>query len=100
MKHLDRLYICKHPGIVPDTELLLKIIFHFLFNTIIYIYIYTYIYTHIYICSLFLLVLGLHCCMGFSLVVVSEGYSSLGYTGFSLQWLLLWSIGSQAHRLQ
>ena len=49
MKHLDRLYICKHPGIVPDTELLLKIIFHFLFNTIIYIYIYIHIYTHTYI---------------------------------------------------
>ena len=32
---------------------------------------------------------------GFSLVSVSEGYSSLQYVGFSLQQLLLWSMGSR-----
>ena len=37
---------------------------------------------------------------GLSLVVASGGYSSLWYTGFSLQWLLLWSMGARAHRLQ
>ena len=37
---------------------------------------------------------------GLSLVSLSNGYSSLGYMGFSLQWLLLrWSIGSRAGRL-
>ena len=34
-------------------------------------------------------VLGLRCCEGFSLAVVSGGYSLLWYVGFSLQWLLL-----------
>ena len=35
-------------------------------------------------------------CMGFSLVAVSRGYSSLQCTGFSLQWLLLLrSMGSR-----
>ena len=39
--------------------------------------------------------LGLHCCSGFSLVVVG-GYFSLQCTGFSLQWfLLLQSTGSR-----
>ena len=33
--------------------------------------------------------LGLHCWVGFSLVVMSEGYASLQYAGFSLQSLLL-----------
>ena len=38
------------------------------------IYIYAHIYTHIYIyINLFLAVLGLHCCSGFSLVVTSGG---------------------------
>ena len=32
---------------------------------------------------------------GLSLVSVSEGYSLLWSMGFSLQWLLLWSIGSR-----
>ena len=40
--------------------------------------------------------LGLHCCVGFSLVVVSRGYSSL-CVGFSLQWSFLWSTGSRVH---
>ena len=39
--------------------------------------------------KLFLAVLGLHSCEGFSLVVVSEGYSSLWWVSFSLQWLPL-----------
>ena len=39
---------------------------------------------------LFLAVLGLGCCEGFSLVVASRTHSSLQCTGFSLQWLLLW----------
>ena len=37
------------------------------------------------------------CCMGFSLVAVSSGYSSLQHVGFSLLWLLLFgSTGSRA----
>ena len=37
---------------------------------------------------------------GLFLVSLSNGYSSLGYMGFSLQWLLLrWSTGSRAGRL-
>ena len=38
---------------------------------------------------LFLAVLGLHCCTGFSLVAASGGYSSWRCVGFSLWWLLL-----------
>ena len=46
---------------------------------------------------LFLAVLGLQCCTGFSLIVASWGYSLLWCAGFSLQWLLwLWSTGSRA----
>ena len=38
---------------------------------------------------------------GLSLAVVSWGYSSLWYAGFSLRrLLLLWSMGSRVHRLQ
>ena len=40
-------------------------------------------------------VMGLHFCMGFSLVLVRWGYSSLPCTGFSLWWLLLWSMSSR-----
>ena len=32
---------------------------------------------------------------GLSLVVASGGYSLLWCAGFSLQWLLLWSVGSR-----
>ena len=39
--------------------------------------------------KLLLAVLGLHSCEGFSVVVVSEGYSSLWWVSFSLQWLPL-----------
>ena len=57
----------------------------------------------LFIC-LFLAVLGLCCCLGFSLVSVSRGYSSLWYRGYSLvaQWwlLLLWGTGSRVRRLQ
>ena len=43
----------------------------------------------------FLAVLGLHCCEGFSLVVVSQDNSLLLCWGFSLWWLLLFqSTGS------
>ena len=37
--------------------------------------------------------LGLHCYLGFSLVVASKGYSWFHCVGFSLRWLLLWSTG-------
>ena len=55
------------------------------------------IFLKIYLCVyLFLAALGLRCCVGFSLVVASRGYSSLWCTGFSLRWLLLlWSTGSR-----
>ena len=55
---------------------------------------------------LFLAVLGLHCCAGFSLVVASRGYLlavatlSLWRMRFSLWWLSLFgSMGSRAYRL-
>ena len=44
---------------------------------------------------LFLAVLGLCCCTGFSLVAASRGYCLLWCTSFLSQWLLLfWSSGS------
>uniref|UniRef100_A0AC11ENG1 Uncharacterized protein n=2 Tax=Ovis aries TaxID=9940 RepID=A0AC11ENG1_SHEEP len=43
---------------------------------------------------LFLAGLGLFCCMSFSPAAARRGYSFLRCTGFSLQWLLLWSTGS------
>ena len=49
---------------------------------------------------LILLVLGLCCCAGFSLIAESGGYSLLPCAGFSLWWLLLWSPGSSAHGCQ
>ena len=50
---------------------------------------------------LFLTVLGLHSCLGFSVAAVIRGYSSLSDAGFSLQWLLLLrSTGSGALGLQ
>ena len=42
---------------------------------------------------LFLAVLGLRCCKGFSLLAASTGYSLVGCMGFSLRWLLLWRTG-------
>ena len=43
----------------------------------------------------------IHCCLRFSLVVESRGYSLLQFEGFSLWWLLLlWSTGSRVHGLQ
>ena len=48
---------------------------------------------------LFLAVLCLRCCVGFSLVVVSRGYPSLQWGSFSLQWLLLQSTGSRSRGL-
>ena len=58
-------------------------------------------YLHLFLCYingigfyLFMAVLGLHCCAGFSLVVVSGGL-------LSLLWLLLvWSTGSRTVGLQ
>ena len=52
----------------------------------------------VYFCFLilfiyFLVVLCLCCCSAFSLVVESEGYSLVA--GFSLQWLLLLSMGAR-----
>ena len=43
----------------------------------------------IYFIYLFLAALVLRCCVRLSLVVASEGYSSLRCAGFLLQWLLL-----------
>ena len=54
-----------------------------------------------YFIYIFLAVLGLISCSGFSLVVVSRGYSLVAVKGFSLQWfLLLQSTGSRARGLQ
>ena len=39
--------------------------------------------------------LGPLCCLGFSLVSESGGYSSSWYVDFSLPWHLLWSAGSR-----
>ena len=44
---------------------------------------------------LFLVVLSLCCCTGFSLVAGSGGYLLVQCMGFSLQWFLLWSSGSR-----
>ena len=50
---------------------------------------------------LFLVVLGLRCYEGFSLVAMSGGYSLVALCGFSLRWLLLlWSMGSRVLGLQ
>ena len=40
--------------------------------------------------------LGLHCCVGFSLVAMSKGCSLVWCVGFSVQWLLSCSMGSAA----
>ena len=46
--------------------------------------------------SLFLAVLLLRCCLGFSLIVVSGSCSQMRCTGFSVRWLpLLWGTGSR-----
>ena len=45
--------------------------------------------------NLFLAVLGLCRCAGFSLVVVSGGHSAI-----AVPWPLWWSTGSRAHGLQ
>ena len=53
-------------------------------------------YKFLFLFILFLAVLGLRCCVQFSLVAASRGYSSLWCTSFSLRWLLLlWSTGSR-----
>ena len=50
--------------------------------------------------KVFLVLLGLHCCTGFSLDVVNGGYSLL-CVGFSFSWLLLLqSAGCRARGLQ
>ena len=58
------------------------------------------VYLHIFIVSfiyLFLTVLGLCCCAGFSLVAASQATLQLQCTGFSLWWLLLlWNMGARA----
>ena len=49
----------------------------------------------------FLAVLGLHCCVGFSLVAASGGYSSCDAGVFLLRWpFSLWSVGSRVRGLQ
>ena len=47
-----------------------------------------------FIIYLFLAVLGLRCCSGFSLVAASGVHSSRRSTGFSLRWLLLRRTGA------
>ena len=47
-----------------------------------------YLFIYLFIHS-FLSVLGLHCCMGLSLVVVMEATPELWCVSFSLQWLVL-----------
>ena len=51
-----------------------------------------------YKCIYFWLCLVFVAARGLSLVVASEGYSSLWCAGFSLQWLLCgaWALGTQA----
>ena len=58
------------------------------------------LYYFLFLYTIYLAVLDLHCYAGFSLVVASWGYSLSWCAGFSLQWLLLWSMGARAHRLQ
>ena len=53
----------------------------------------------IYFIYLFLTVLGLHCCMGLSLVAETGGCSLLQCTGFSWWLLLLQNMGSGVHGL-
>ena len=48
---------------------------------------------------LFLAALGLHCCIGFTLVAANGGHSSLQCVGSSLWWLLWWSMSSRAQGL-
>ena len=52
-----------------------------------------------FIFILFLAMLGLRCCTGFSLVVPSGDSSSSQCKGFSFRWLLLCSVGFSTHRL-
>ena len=44
-----------------------------------------------------MVVLGLHCFGGLSLVMAIRGYSSLRCTSFSLQWLLLLQSAGSRH---
>ena len=48
----------------------------------------------------FLAALFLHCCTQAFSSCSKWGLLFLGYEGFSLQWLLLWSLGPKAHKLQ
>ena len=51
--------------------------------------------------NIYLAVLGLCCCTGFSLVAMSRGCSLVvGHVNLSLWWLLLWGTGSGGFRLQ
>ena len=62
-------------------------------HLLLYIYIYInlfILFTYVWLCWVFVASCKL------SLVVASRGYSSLGFAGFSLWWLLLlWSMGSR-----
>ena len=63
--------------------------------------IYEFLKTKKFFFNLFLAVLGLHCCSGFSLVVASGRYCSSRCAGFSLWWLLLLqSTGSRVQSFQ
>ena len=65
----------------------------------LYIYVCVCVCVCIYIIvliDLFMALLGLCCCAGFSPVVVSGGHSLVAVRGFSSRWhLLLWSTGSR-----
>ena len=93
-----------------DIQLIYNVVLISVIHT--YTYIHTYIHIHSFsysfplwliinlkiilsIIYLFLAVLGLHCCVGFSLAPESAGYSPL-CMDFPLWWLLLlWSAGSR-----
>ena len=60
-----------------------------------------YIFKKISILFFFLAVLGLHCCIGFSLVALWGGYSLVAALGLLIvEHELEWSTGSRALRLQ
>ena len=70
--------------------------YHFFFKVIIVL-----IHSVFFFLSFFVAVLGLHCRVGFSLVVASRADSLLQSMGFSELWLLLLpSLGSRAPGLQ
>ena len=77
----------------PDKTKLASLRAHFLKIIILLI--------NLFLLILFLAVLCLHCCTGFSFAAASRGCSLLPCSDFSLQWpLMLESMGSRVCRLQ